>query len=126
MIGFVMVGTNDLSKSITYYDALLDLLDLKRVDTSDDYAAYAPKNNPENIEFYVTKPANGDKANFGNGTQISFIADAKEVVKKFHELAVKLGGKSEGDPGERPEGSKVYYSYVIDLDGNKICVFANI
>ena len=126
MIGFVMVGTNDLSKSITYYDALLDLLDLKRVDTSDDYAAYAPKNNPENIEFYVTKPANGDKANFGNGTQISFIADAKEVVEKFHELAVKLGGKSEGGPGERPEGSKVYYSYVRDLDGNKICVFANI
>ena len=126
MIGFVMVGTNDLSKSITYYDALLDLLDLKRVDTSDDYAAYAPKNNPENIEFYVTKPANGDKANFGNGTQISFIAEAKEVVEKFHELAVKLGGKSEGGPGERPEGSKVYYSYIRDLDGNKICVFANI
>ena len=126
MIGFVMVGTNDLSKSITYYDALLDLLDLKRVDTSDDYAAYASKNNPENIEFYVTKPANGDKANFGNGTQISFIADAKEVVEKFHELAVKLGGKSEGGPGERPEGSKVYYSYIRDLDGNKICVFANI
>ena len=126
MIGFVMVGTNDLSKSITYYDALLDLLDLKRVDTSDDYAAYASKNNPENIEFYVTKPANGDKANFGNGTQISFIAEAKEVVEKFHELAVKLGGKSEGGPGERPEGSKVYYSYIRDLDGNKICVFANI
>ena len=121
-----MVGTNDLNKSITYYDALLDLLDLKRVDTSDDYAAYASKNNPENIEFYVTKPANGDKANFGNGTQISFITNTKEVVEKFHELGVKLGGKSEGDPGERPEGSKVYYSYVRDLDGNKICVFANI
>ena len=126
MIGFVMVGTNDLSKSITYYDALLDLLDLKRVDTSDEYAGYASKNNPENIEFYVTKPANGDKANFGNGTQISFIAEAKEVVEKFHELAVKLGGKSEGGPGERPEGSKVYYSYIRDLDGNKICVFTNI
>ena len=126
MIGYVMVGTNDLNKSIIYYDALLDLLDLKRVDTSDDYAAYASKNNPENIEFYVTKPANGDKANFGNGTQISFIADAKEVVEKFHELAVKLGGKSEGGPGERPEGSKVYYSYIRDLDGNKICVFTNL
>ena len=78
-----MVGTNDLNKSITYYDTLLDLLDLKRVDTSDDYAAYASKNNPKNIEFYVTKPANGDKANFGNGTQISFITNTKEVVEKF-------------------------------------------
>ena len=121
-----MVGTNDLSKSITFYDTLLDLLDLKRVDTSEDYAGYASKNNPENIEFYITKPVNGEKANFGNGTQISFITDQKDVVEKFHKLGVELGGKSEGAPGERPEGSKVYYSYVRDLDGNKICVFTNI
>ena len=126
MIGYVMVGTNDLNKSIVYYDALLDLLDLKRVDTSEEYAGYAPKNNPEIIEFYVTKPANGEKANFGNGTQISFITGNKDVVKKFHKLGVDLGGKSEGGPGERPEGSKVYYSYVRDLDGNKICAFTNV
>ena len=126
MIGYVMVGTNDLNKSIVYYDALLDLLDLKRVDTSEEYAGYAPKNNPEIIEFYVTKPANGEKANFGNGTQISFITDNKDVVEKFHKLGVDLGGKSEGGPCERPEGSKVYYSYVRDLDGNKICAFTNV
>ena len=121
-----MVGTNDLSKSIIFYDALLDLLDLKRVDTTVDYAGYASKNNPENIEFYITKPVNGDKANYGNGTQISFVTENKDVVEKFHKLGVELGGKSEGAPGERPEGSKVYYSYVRDLDGNKICVFTNI
>ena len=126
MIGYVMVGTNDLNKSIVYYDALLDLLDLKRVDTSEEYAGYASKDNPENIEFYVTKPANKEKANFGNGTQISFITDTKEIVDKFHEIGVSLGGKSEGAPDERPKGSKVYYSYVRDLDGNKICAFTNI
>jgi len=65
MIGYVMVGTNDLGKSITFYDALLELLALKRVDTTKDYAGYASKDNPENIEFYITKPVNGDKANFG-------------------------------------------------------------
>ena len=121
-----MVGTNDLNKSITYYDTLLDLLNLKRVDTSEEYAGYAPINNPDNIEFYVTKPANKKDANFGNGTQISFITDAKEIVDKFHEVGVSLGGTSEGLPGERPEGSKVYYSYVRDLDGNKICAFSKI
>ena len=104
MIGYVMVGTNDLSKSITFYDALLDLLDLKRVDTTEDYAGYASKNNPENIEFYITKPVNGDKANYGNGTQISFVTENKDVVEKFHKLGVELGGKSEGAPGERPVG----------------------
>ena len=126
MIGYVMVGTNDLNKSITFYDSLLDLLNLKRVDTSEEYAGYAPKGNPENIEFYVTKPTNKEKANFGNGTQISFIVKTKEIVEKFHQVGVEFGGKSEGGPGERPEGSKVYYSYVRDLDGNKICAYTNI
>ena len=126
MIGYVMVGTNNLDKSILFYDSLLELLNLKRVDTSEEYAGYASKDNPENIEFYVTKPANKEKANFGNGTQISFITETKEIVDKFHQVGVNLGGKSEGAPGERPEGSKVYYSYVRDLDGNKICAFTNI
>ena len=121
-----MVGTNDLNKSITYYDTLLDLLNLKRVDTSEEYAGYAPKNTPDSIEFYVTKPANKKDANFGNGTQISFIANTKEIVDKFHQAGIELGGKSEGTPGERPKGSKVYYSYVRDLDGNKICSFTNL
>ena len=123
MIGYVMVGTNDLSKSITFYDPLLDLLDLKRVDTSEDYAGYASKNNPENIEFYITKPVNGEKANFGNGTQISFLADSKQTVNNFYKIGINLGGKDEGAPGER---SGDYYSYLRDLDGNKICAFAKI
>ena len=83
MIGYVMVGTNDLSKSIIFYDALLDLLDLKRVDTTEDYAAYASKNNPENIEFYITKPVNGDKANYGNGTQYLLLQNIKMLLKSF-------------------------------------------
>ena len=53
MIGYVMVGTNNLDKSISFYDSLLELLNLKRVDTSEDYAGYASKNNPKNIEFYI-------------------------------------------------------------------------
>ena len=123
MIGFVMVGTNDLSKSITYYDALLDLLDLKRVDTSDKYAAYAPKNNPENIEFYVTNPANKENATYGNGTQISFLVNSKDMVDKFYNLGIKLGGKDEGAPGIR---SGDYYCYLRDLDENKVCAFVKI
>ena len=79
-----------------------------------------------NVVLTVVDSKTGEKANFGNGTQISFITDHKNLVEKFHKLGVELGGKSEGAPGERPEGSKVYYSYVRDLDGNKICVFTNI
>ena len=121
-----MVGTNDLNKAIVFYDSLLELLNLIRVETDKDYVGYASKDYPKNIEFYVTKPVNKEKANFGNGTQISFITKSKEIVNKFHQMGINLGGKSEGSPGERPEGSRVYYSYVRDLDGNKICAFTNI
>ena len=124
MIGYAMVGTNDLDKAISFYDEILKSLDIKRVETDPEYAAYAPIEKPTEIEFYVTKPFNKEKATFGNGTQISFITDTKEIVDKFHEIGVSLGGKSEGAPDERPKGSKVYYSYVRDLDGNKICAFS--
>ncbi|MEC8195997.1 MAG: sugar phosphate nucleotidyltransferase [Pseudomonadota bacterium] len=36
-----------------------------------------------------------------------------------------LKNQSEGAGGERPKGSGVYYSYIRDLDGNKICAFTN-
>ena len=35
MIGYVMVGTNDLEKAIQYYDEVLKVLDLIRKDTDE-------------------------------------------------------------------------------------------
>ena len=123
MIGFVMVGTNDLDKAINYYDALLESIDLKRAVTNEKYAGYSSKERPEDIEFYVTNPVDKKKATYGNGTQISFAVNSKEMVDKFYNLGIKLGGKDEGAPGIR---SGDYYCYIRDLDGNKICSFAKI
>ena len=125
MIGYVMVGTNDLDQSIKFYDELLEVLDLERIETDDVCAGYSQKNNNGKIEFYVTKPFNKEKATVGNGSQISFQTSSRELVDKFHDVGIKLGGASEGSGGERPEGSGVYYSYIRDLDGNKICAFTN-
>ena len=123
MIGFVMVGTNDLDKAIKFYDAMLETINLKRAVTNEKYAGYSSKERPEDIEFYVTIPANKEKATFGNGVQISFIVNSKGTVDKFYNLGIKLGGKDEGAPGIRSED---YYCYIRDLDGNKICAFAKI
>ena len=51
MIGYVMVGTNDLNKAINFYDKILKSLNLKRVETDSEYAAYASMENPAEIEF---------------------------------------------------------------------------
>ena len=125
MIGYVMVGTNSLDKAIIFYDEVLKVINLTRKETDEICAGYTQNNSDGSIEFYVTKPANKKTATFGNGTQVSFLVSSREIVDKFHEISLKAGGTSEGSGGERPEGSGVYYSYVRDLDGNKICAFTN-
>tara|TARA_Y100000992_G_scaffold64627_1_gene39796 strand:- start:389 stop:775 length:387 start_codon:yes stop_codon:yes gene_type:complete len=125
MIGYVMVGTNKLDNAIKFYDELLEVLGLNRVDQDEVCAGYASKDGSGVIEFYVTLPVNKKEATIGNGSQISFITTSRSLVDKFHEVGIKAGGKSEGSGGERPKGSGVYYSYIRDLDGNKICAFTN-
>ena len=125
MIGYVMVGTNNLDQSVKFYDELLEILNLERTEKDDVCAGYSQKGKDGKVEFYVTKPVNKEKATIGNGSQISFLTNSRSIVDKFHEIGLKLGGTSEGSGGERPEGSGVYYSYIRDLDGNKICAFTN-
>ena len=123
MIGFVMVGTNNLDKATNFYDTLLNTIELKRVVTNEKYAGYALKNKPDEVEFYVTHPVNKEKATFGNGTQISFLIKSKDLVNIFYNTGIKLGGKDEGAPGIR---SGDYYCYFRDLDRNKVCAFAKV
>ena len=123
MIGFVMVGTNNLDKATKFYDTLLDVIELERVVTNQKYIGYASKEKSDEIEFYVTNPVNKEKATFGNGTQISFLINSKDLVNSFYNVGIKLGGKDEGAPGIR---SGDYYCYFRDLDGNKICAFTKI
>ena len=123
MIGFVMVGTNNLDKATKFYDTLLDVIELERVVTNEKYIGYASKEKSDEIEFYVTNPVNKEKATFGNGTQITFLINSKDSVNSFYNVGIKLGGKDEGAPGIR---SGDYYCYFRDLDGNKICAFTKI
>ena len=123
MIGFVMLGTNNLDKATKFYDTLLNAIELQRVVSNEKYVGYASKENIDEVEFYITNPVNKEKATFGNGTQISFLVNSKDLVNSFYNVGIKLGGKDEGAPGIR---SGDYYCYFRDLDGNKICAFTKI
>jgi len=118
IISFVMVGTNDLEKSSKFYDAIFVHLGLKKVSTSERMIAYAHSNDPHEVKFYITKPQNKKPATIGNGTMIALLTESEEVVNKFHATALENGAVDEGAPGIRSDGN--YYSYVRDLDGNKI------
>ena len=41
MIGFVMVGTNNLDKATKFYDTLFETIKLERVVTNEKYSGYA-------------------------------------------------------------------------------------
>ena len=118
ILNFVMVGSNDYKKSSEFYDAVFEPLKLKKILTTEKYIGYAHSNEPEEVKFYITNPANGKLATFGNGTQITLLAESKEAVEKFYEIAISRGAVDEGGPGVRKDGN--YYAYIRDLDGNKI------
>tara|TARA_B100000767_G_scaffold114590_1_gene109284 strand:- start:630 stop:1007 length:378 start_codon:yes stop_codon:yes gene_type:complete len=121
MIGYVMVGTNDLIASAKFYDPVLASLGLARGLTGPDYIAYGSKETPEKIEFYLTKPFNGKEASFGNGAMIAMLVRSRDDVDNFHATALANGGLDEGKPGTRIDGDETYYAYTRDPDGNKIC-----
>ena len=119
-----MVGSNDYKKSSEFYDAILEPLKLKKIVTTEKYIGYAHSSEPDKAQFYVTDPVNGDPATFGNGTQITLLAESKEAVEKFYEIAMSKGAVDEGAPGVRSDGN--YYAYIRDMDGNKIAAKKNL
>ena len=123
MIGYAMVGVGDLKRSTDFYDALLAPLGLEKVELDMVYTAYAPKIAPGDIEFYVTKPFDQNAATAGNGTMVAFKVDQRRCVDLFHQIGLENQGLDEGAPGLRPADGTVYYAYVRDPDGNKICAY---
>ena len=124
ILDFVMVGSNDYKKSSEFYDAILEPLKLKKIVTTENYIGYAHSSEPDKAQFYVTDPVNGEPATFGNGTQITLLAESKEAVEKFYEIAMSKGAVDEGAPGVRSDGN--YYAYIRDMDGNKIAAKKNL
>ena len=123
MIGFTMIGSNDLRASSNFYDSILFPLGIIKVLSTERQIGYAKKNSPEKIEFYVTKPHNKEPATNGTGTMIALKTDSRANVDKFHAIALENGGVNEGLPGPRHDNN--YYAYIRDLDGNKICAYTN-
>jgi predicted lactoylglutathione lyase len=123
MFSFITIGTNNLKNSKTFYDELLQSINIKNVLETDRYIGYAKNSSLNKVEFYLMLPHNKKTATFGNGTMVTFNINSKEEVDIFYNLALELGATDEGLPGPRHE--EHYYAYFRDLDGNKICAFCS-
>jgi catechol 2,3-dioxygenase-like lactoylglutathione lyase family enzyme len=119
MIGYVMLGTNDLAKATAFYDALLAEIGAGRFMESDKFVAWAVS--PDQPALCVTLPYDGKPATVGNGTMVALATDSPDRVRTLHARALSLGATDEGAPGDRGEG--FYAGYFRDLDGNKLNFF---
>jgi len=123
MIYQVVVGSNDLERSKTFYDAVLGTLgagEPRRDTAASGHTRLFYRHNGS--IFCVTQPINDEPATVANGSTVAFACDSPEQVHLFHDTAVAHGAVSiEKAPGLRDSKSgPVYLAYVRDLDGHKL------
>lgn len=120
MYSHMMVGTNDIDKSKTFYDAVFGALGGKPAITDPKGRLIYLHNGGV---FLVTPPIDGQPATVGNGSTIGFAVTSTELADAWHAAGVAAGGKAiEDPPGWREGGgNKLYLAYLRDPDGNKIC-----
>jgi len=119
MIGYVTLGTNDLSRGARFYDAIAKELGVGRMMETERFIAWGSPGGGAGIG--LATPFDGNPATVGNGVMVALEAKDKAQVDRIHRLALSLGGKDEGAPGPRGEG--FYSAYFRDLDGNKLNAF---
>jgi len=128
MFSYIMLGTNDLPRSIHFYDAVMPTLGHRRCEPTDEsgwdnIAGWGTYENGglQELALWVSVPFDGKPATSGNGTMIAFAASTRTQVDSFHQAAMENGGTSEGAPGIRERYAPDFYvAYVRDPDGNKL------
>lgn len=122
MIGYAMLGTNDVARALAFYDALFGVIGVGRMmDMGPRGCAYGTSMAAPALG--IVAPFDGAPATAGNGTMVALSVDAPDKVDLLHAKALELGGTDEGAPGPRGPGDAFYTGYFRDLDGNKLAAF---
>lgn len=123
MIGYALLGTNDVERAKGFYDGLLGLVGAARMMEMPHMCAWGTS--WEAPMFGVTLPYDGQAATIGNGSMLALPLPSRALVDALHGKAIALGGMDEGGPGVRgEEGEQAFYgAYARDPDGNKLCFY---
>lgn len=122
MIGYTMVGTNDVEQALKFYEPLMTEMGFDPRYRDEHLASWGRTGDDTFPVFFVGQPFDGEPASVGNGAMTAFrFDDNAALVDRLHALALKNGGSDEGAPGFRPHyGDGFYGAYVRDPDGNKL------
>jgi catechol 2,3-dioxygenase-like lactoylglutathione lyase family enzyme len=122
MIGYVLLGTNDLAAARCFYDPLIAEIGGKVLVEQPHRVFYGK--DPSQPMLGITLPFDGVEATVGNGTMVAIPVGSRAEVDRIHAKALELGAVDEGAPACRfdPELG-LYFSYARDPDGNKLAFF---
>lgn len=121
MIGYTTLGSNDLLRSGSFFDAVLGVLGAERCRSEPHLLGW--RFPAGGTEFYVVAPYDELSASAGNGVMIGLHAATPAAVAAVHAQALACGGTDEGAPGTRPYSSGFFAAYFRDPDGNKLNAF---
>lgn len=124
MLSHIFVGVADFQRALGFYAPILRELGHRQrfCDAGRPWAGWESDPGPRPL-FVIAKPFDGGAPSPGNGTMVAFAAPTRAHVDRAYELALSLGGRSEGPPGLRPQYHPDYYgAYFRDPDGNKLCI----
>ncbi|MEL7232125.1 MAG: VOC family protein [Pseudomonadota bacterium] len=120
MFTHIMVGSDDIETSKTFYDATFAAMGGNPGFTDPKgRLIYLHKGSV----FMVSIPIDGEAATPANGGTIGFVMDSQEMADAWHSAGLDAGGTSiEDPPGWREEPSgRMYLAYLRDPYGNKLC-----
>lgn len=119
MFSHIMIGTSDLDRAKSFYDAVLGTLGVPPGFVDRHRIFYRT---PTGV-FGVSLPINGEPCTFANGGTVGFACDSPEMADAWHAAGVANGGVACEDPPGVREGpsGKMYLAYLRDPDGNKLC-----
>ena len=119
MFSHIMIGTDDLDRAKSFYDAVLGTLGVAPGAVDRHRVFYRTRTGV----FSVSLPINGEPATVANGGTIGFACNSAEQADAWHAAGLAHGGTScEDPPGVRDSSvGKLYLAYLRDPDGNKIC-----
>ena len=119
MFSHIMIGTNNLDRAKTFYDAVLGALGVPPGKVDRHRVFYRT---PTGV-FSVSVPINGEPATVGNGSTFGFAFQSATQADAWHAAGLANGGSTcEDPPGVRTGATgQLYLAYLRDPDGNKLC-----
>ncbi len=118
LLHHLSLGVSDLDRAAAFYDAVLAPLGFVQVWGDDEAVGYGDEGGADKLALKLVPEG---LVVPGEGFHLAFTASSREQVDQFFAAALRLGGRSNGGPGLRPDyGDDYYAAFVFDPDGHRI------